>query len=110
LKKLGRILKDRRNDLRMTLRDVEKTTGISNAYLSQLENDKISQPTPKILRSLSDCYDLSFQNLLTLAGHPIFEEKIVSRSRTSVFDSITAEEENELKQYLRFLRSRGRSK
>jgi len=110
MKKLSEFLKDCRQDLRLTLRDVESNIGISNAYLSQLENGKIAQPTPKILRKLSDFYDISFQNLLTLAGHPIFEENAVIQSRTSIFNDITHDEEKELKHYLKFLRSRGHSK
>ena len=38
---LGRVLKSAREKLNKTLRDVEESTGISNPYLSQLENDKI---------------------------------------------------------------------
>lgn len=41
-----------------TLRDVEKDTGISNAYLSQLENGRIVHPSYKVIKLLSDYYGM----------------------------------------------------
>ncbi|WP_367119167.1 helix-turn-helix domain-containing protein, partial [uncultured Mucilaginibacter sp.] len=40
-KTLGGLLKEARELRRLSLREVETQSGISNAYLSQLENDKI---------------------------------------------------------------------
>ena len=100
---LGKILKNRREELRLTLRDVEKKIGISNAYLSQLENEKILQPTPRILRKLSENYSLSYTKLLELAGHPTLSYDSI-KHRVSVFDNITPNEEKELKEYLLFMR------
>lgn len=109
MKNLGSTLKTRRIDMRMTLREVEKKTHISNAYLSQLENGKIFQPTPKILRDLSVCYDIPYPELLDLAGHPIFAETSSIKSKISTFDNLSINEERELKKYLEFLRSKGNS-
>lgn len=53
--KLGRI------NLGLSLRQVEKKTGISNAYISQLENGQIKEPSFfKLLRLLS-LYNISVQ-------------------------------------------------
>ena len=48
---LGQYLHSIRTDRDMTLRAVEEATNkeISNAYLSQLEQDKIKKPSPNIL-------------------------------------------------------------
>ena len=53
---LGRLLKDMRDAKRMSLRDVEKKTGISNPYMSQLENELIDKPSPLILHKLAMLY------------------------------------------------------
>lgn len=42
----------------LTLRDVEKETGISNAYLSQLENNKIKSPSYSVIKQLCDFYGI----------------------------------------------------
>ncbi|WP_407522614.1 helix-turn-helix transcriptional regulator [Lacibacter sp. MH-610] len=43
----------------MTLRDVEKLTGISNAYLSQLERGKIKKPSHEVVLKLNSVYAAS---------------------------------------------------
>lgn len=41
----------------LTLRDVEARTGISNAYLCQLESGKIVKPSYHTVRTLNDLYN-----------------------------------------------------
>jgi len=40
----------------LTLRDVEKKTGISNCYLSQLETGKTKKPSFEVVSKLCYCY------------------------------------------------------
>jgi transcriptional regulator with XRE-family HTH domain len=49
-------LKELREDRKLNLRQVEELTGISNPYLSQIEQGKRGIPTIKILRKLADAY------------------------------------------------------
>jgi transcriptional regulator with XRE-family HTH domain len=56
-------------DRGLTLRDVEKTTDISNAYLSQLENGRADQPSPRILHKLAGFYDFPYTELMIAAGY-----------------------------------------
>lgn len=48
--------KERRTKSGMTLREVETATGISNAYLSQLENGKIKRPSFDVVEKLHNLY------------------------------------------------------
>lgn len=52
-----------------TLRQVEKATGVSNAYLSQLENGSTSKPSPEILMKLAGFYEVPYESLLRSAGY-----------------------------------------
>ena len=52
-----------------TLRAVEKETGVSNAYLSQLEHGSVKSPRPHILHTLADFYDVAYEDLMTAAGY-----------------------------------------
>jgi len=111
--KLGTYLKNSRLKFNLKLRQVEFRTGISNAYISQLENNKISNPSPSVLYKLADCYKLSYTYLMRLAGYPITEspkdniEKIAPAYRLNAdFNNLTKEEEDKLIEYLSFLRSR----
>lgn len=49
-------LKITRKRLGLTLRQVEKQTGLSNAYLSQLENGKIKKPSHDTIMKLTAAY------------------------------------------------------
>ncbi len=51
-----------------SLRAVQRLTGISNAYLSQVEKG-IRQPGPKLLRRLAALYRVGVQELFRKAGY-----------------------------------------
>ena len=110
---LGAFLRLARKNKVLSLRDVEQLTEISNAYLSQLENGKIQQPSPVILHKLSSLYDVSYSDVMRLAGYPAVEEDTDESSVSYRFHSrlgpISEEEEESLFEYLQFLRSRHRS-
>lgn len=48
--------KNMRKEKNVTLKKVEIETGISNAYLSQLENGKIKEPSFRVVKVLNDYY------------------------------------------------------
>ncbi len=96
-----------------TLRAVEAETGISNAYLSQIENGKAEKPRPHVLHKLAECYGARYEELMTVAGHlarsderqeedpELTEIKLMSAG-------LSDEEKKMLKRFIRFLQqSRG---
>lgn len=105
---LGQLLKKTREDQGYTLREVEELSGISNAYLSQLEGDKIRQPSPVWLHKLADTYKISYSTLLALAGYPVPGENQSSAqsSLAARIGEVTDSEEDALVEYLEFIRSR----
>jgi transcriptional regulator with XRE-family HTH domain len=66
-------LKARRMELGFTLRDVEQITGgqISNAYLSQLENGKIKNPSFVIICALAATYHVSIETMRDWLSIPV---------------------------------------
>ena len=66
---LADFLKTTRSQKGLSLRDVEEKTGISNAYLSQLERGIATGPSPSFLKKLSDCYGCPYDSLMRLAGY-----------------------------------------
>ncbi len=112
---LGDYLANQRQRKKMTLREVEQATdhGVSNAYLSQLEKGKISKPSPNILFHLSQVYDVPYDILMKKAGYLLQPSEASATSRhtrvaTFADESLTADEEEVLLEYLAFLRSRKR--
>jgi len=87
----------------LSLRAVEDAVGISNAYLSQLENNRIQEPSPTVLQKLSKAYSLPYIECLRLAGYPVPDESGVPRIVARLGETTPAEEEA-LAEYLHFLR------
>jgi transcriptional regulator with XRE-family HTH domain len=109
---LGEYLAAIRSDRKMTLRQVEEATNreISNAYLSQLENDRIKQPSPHILNVLADLYSISYTGLMERAGYlsavdASNAQKKHGRAATFAEMDLSQEEEAELLRFLRFIRT-----
>lgn len=110
---LGSFLASARNTAGKSLRAVERETGISNAYLSQLENGRIKTPAPQLLHKLSETYSVPYALLMELAGFPIPEglnTPPASHRVAARIGSVTQDEEEALVQYLRFIRSRKRER
>jgi HTH-type transcriptional regulator, competence development regulator len=104
---LGKYLSTARKQAGLSLRAVEAVTHISNAYLSQLENGKVQEPSPNLLHKLAELYHADYQMLLGLAGYPVSKPSSSSQSRLSArLGHTTQEEEHALVEYLEFLRSR----
>lgn len=112
---LGALLSDLRVAKGLSLRQVEAATDrdVSNAYLSQLEQGKIWQPSPSILHRLALVYGVPYEALMEKAGYLLPSAGAGAggrRKRVAAFaiDDLTAEEEEELLKYLAFIRSRKR--
>ena len=76
----GDFLKKLRARKGVSLKKVEEGTGISNAYLSQLETGKRRRlPTPDRLIALADYYNVSIQQLLEKAGY--YEEGDIQETK-----------------------------
>ncbi len=65
----GIFLKSLRDRQRMSLRDVERESGVSNAYIAQLEKGDRPAPSPDILKKLARAYNVTVRELLLRAGY-----------------------------------------
>lgn len=112
---LGAYLASIRNDRGLSLRAVEERTNrqVSNAYLSQIENDRIARPSPNILHALAELYVISYELLMEKAGYVVSTASRDDGDRhgrvaTFAEHNLTSDEELELMQYLEFIRARRR--
>ena len=105
-----------RNATGLSLRQVEDASDgeISNAYLSQLENNKITKPSPNILHTLADVYKTSYEDLMKRAGYITSDAdasgRRQARAATFAIQGLTPEEETILIDYLAFIRKQKRNK
>jgi transcriptional regulator with XRE-family HTH domain len=112
---LGSELKNLRKMKGLTLRQVEEISGVSNGYLNLLENDKVKEPSPKILSKLAQAYDVPHKQLMILAGYLTLDEgRRVTRLPVGghglsgivlkTIDDLTDEELQQVKDYIKYLK------
>jgi len=66
----GEFLKELREKKGVTLKQVEEGTGMSNAYISQLETGTRRRlPAPDKLKALADYFNVTIKELLEKAGY-----------------------------------------
>jgi len=65
----GKYIKDLRVACNLKQRQVEKLCGVSNSYLSQLENGQRGIPSPDILKKLAPVLKITYEELLVAAGY-----------------------------------------
>src|SRR4051794_30587954 len=110
---LGAFIRKARQDVSMTLRDVEEATGkeVSNGYLSQLESGKITKPSVHVLYALSSSLGVPYETLMERAGYIVpsghrAEGKKHGKAATYSIDNLSVDEEKELLDYLNYIRSK----
>ncbi len=113
MSELGTLLRHLRELKGKSLREVEEDMKgeISNAYLSQLERDVAENPSPHLLHKLAEYYEVPYETLMIAAGYvePQTPGRLgASPSTLEVLlksAKLTASEEDQVKHYIRFLRS-----
>jgi transcriptional regulator with XRE-family HTH domain len=107
---VGIYLKSLRDTRGLSLREIERKIGVSNAVLSQIESGQVKRPSPNTLFKLANLYGVPYDELMDRAGYPMpSKHEGNEQSAQTVFNrlgTITKDEEQELLDYLAFLRSR----
>lgn len=104
----GDFFRAARQSKKLTLREVEKATGISNAYVSQLETNKVKHPSPNSLYKLAELYEVPYEVLMEKVGYPVPNQEVNTTEKQATFrriGKVTDEEEEALLQYLSFIRT-----
>ena len=108
---LGPTLKRARTARGLSLRAVERDTGIKSGHLSQIETGTIAKPDMAILWDLALLYGLDFARVLRLAGLAAAEGTADrARQRTTValraLDGLSPREHAEAMAFIAELRAR----
>jgi transcriptional regulator with XRE-family HTH domain len=105
--KLGRLaglLRSRRVAAGLTLREVTRRTGISNPYLSQLENGHTTNPSPRLLEKLANAFGCSYLELMEAAGYkPPVDIGKVTLEVAMLASDLDVQEQGEVAAFIRRL-------
>ncbi len=104
---LGALLRRLREAHALTLRDVEERTGLSNGYLSLLENDKVRQPKPPVLYKLAEAFGASYLELMEHAGYAPTDARADRGEARSIVafkgaEKLTANQRKEVQEFINF--------
>jgi len=69
MEQFGIYLRKLRKGKGLTLKQVEKSAKVSNAYISLVERGRRNPPHPDILKRLAKVYEVSQRDLLVAAGY-----------------------------------------
>jgi HTH-type transcriptional regulator, competence development regulator len=86
--KLGERLRSLREKRGISLREMERRSGINSGYLSQLERDEIAQPTPSVLNRIAEPYGEPVEVLMEWAGYINADPKALSPNRKRALNFI----------------------
>ena len=109
--KLGDQLRALRELKNKSLRKAALETGLSNAYLSQLERGVAKNPSPRLLGKLAEYYEAPHASLMGAAGYvkPPNPRDASTPSGVEMFlrsARLTTDEEDQVIQFVRFLKSK----
>jgi HTH-type transcriptional regulator, competence development regulator len=110
---IGGVLKQARAVRQLSVLDAARAAGISGAYLSKLENDAVKRPSPHVLHQLSEVLGLPYSGLMRMSGYHVPGESNVDPSQlvgAAIFADISADERDELIEYLAWYRTRRQSR
>jgi HTH-type transcriptional regulator, competence development regulator len=107
---LPKLLKQARVTASLSLRAVEKSTGISNAYLSQLENGKTANPSPPVLAKLARAYSIPYADLMAAAGYldttlDTTSEPPPARRIAMLTNDLNADEQDQVEAFITYIRA-----
>jgi transcriptional regulator with XRE-family HTH domain len=112
--KLDEMLRTLRRISGAKLREVEKKTGVSNAYLSQLETGTTKNPSPQVLHALASFYEIPYESLMEAAGYlkpatDADKRRIGAAEAALMSAKLSPDEEARVVQFIEFLRSQRRA-
>jgi transcriptional regulator with XRE-family HTH domain len=111
-REFGRRLREVREGTGESLRAIERRSGLTSGYLSQLENGKITHPGPSVLERVAEGYGLRFEDVLSWIGYlPQPEDDVppnqaVALSTVSALGDPSDEELKTLKAIVELLQSK----
>lgn len=91
MKAIGSVLKEARKNCALSLKDVEKSTGITDSRLSRIEN-AAKCPSIDDIQKLSICYNQSLLFLLRESGY-ILDDTVLDKFRAFQDSHLLSEEE-----------------
>lgn len=96
-----------REERGLSLRQMQAATGVSNAYLSQIELGRVGPPSPKIIERIAEALEYPYVELMSSAGyleHQREVDYVKLGGQTVPLDGLSLSEREQLLQFIASLR------
>lgn len=103
---LGNYLKNKREELGLSLHDVYLKTGITDSRLSRLEKDNYDEPSALMLKSLAETYRISTVELFIKAGFLTYESIDISSQVFQGVEMLTEEDRKHIQGQIDYIISK----
>jgi HTH-type transcriptional regulator, competence development regulator len=113
VRSFGSVLRQAREIRELSAGDAALAAGISAAYLSRLENDRVKRPSPHVLHQLSEALSVPYDELMRLCGYRVPgapDDSPAASVGAALFSDLTDDERDELLEYLAWYRARRRAR
>lgn len=103
---IGEYIRNRRNELKLSQRDLAIKSNISNAEISRIESGMRKQPSPETLKAIAAVLNSNINDLYEAAGYlenPT--DSSFDESKYFYIGDLTDSEIDQLKKYVLFLKS-----
>jgi len=100
---VGAYLKELREKRGLSMRDVERLSEISSGHLSMIEQEKVREPSPRILHSLAGLYNVSYVGLMKRTGYlpaSVREDRPVRSMAFRGADRLSAEQRGRIQRLI----------
>lgn len=83
----GEYLRSLRKRRDMSLRELAAASGVSNAYISQIETGQRGVPSPSVIRQLADALNVPYLDMMKAAGYISNADRALAASRRDGYDN-----------------------
>lgn len=105
---LGSYLKAKRNEKGLSLNDVYNQTGLTDSRVSKLENNSYKEPSPIMLKTLAELYEISTVELFIKAGYLTYDSLDLCSQIFHGIELLKEEDKKHIQEQIDYLASKNK--
>ena len=102
---LGAFIKEKREFRDFSIRKLAELADISHTEIKRIEDGVRKQPSPQVLRSIATALNVSYEEIMAVAGYIDTPQKSVVAASINEDEDLTEDERAKVKEYIAFIKS-----
>lgn len=105
MSELGIFIKEKRESRDFSIRKLAELSDISHTEIKRIEDGVRKQPSPQVLRSIATALNVSYEEIMAVAGYIDTPQKSVVAASINEDEDLTEDERAKVKEYIAFIKS-----